>query len=163
MIMNCIYVSIAGRTDDKPDWLIADIGSSSGSSRISATAMTRILENLKIRRNRDSTRANYYAIWKSFSRFTLKLDEIPEHWEDRIFLYLTNLVREGKKSTTVRSYFSALKATLWDDGYELRNRDLELRAITRACRLVNDTLQACFPIKLDFLEKLLCEIDRVFS
>ena len=102
--------------------------------------MYNILERVKLLRNRDSTRANYYSIWKSFNRFLLQLDVRPTQWEDRIDLFLAHLVHSGKKSATVKSYYSAIKAVLWDDKYDLQSSELELCAITRACRAMNDKL-----------------------
>ena len=115
--------------------------SSSNPSKISTSAMFNILERLKLNRNRKSTQENYYTVWKLFNKFIVKLDKIPDNWEDRVFLFLTHMVLNGQKSTTVRSYFSAIKSILWDDHYELSNNELELRAITRACKLSNDQLQ----------------------
>ena len=125
--------------------------------------MFQVLERLKSCRNRDSTRANYHTIWKLFSKFTLKLDIIPELWEDRVFLFLTNLVVSGKKSTTVRSYFSAIKVVLYEDGKELSVDDMKLRSITRACKLANDTLQPRLPIKINLIEMILLELERTYK
>ena len=139
-----------------------DVVSSSDSSKISTNTMFNILEWVRLLRNRDSTRNNYYNIWKNFNKFILQLDMIPSSWEDRVYLFLAHLVNTGKQSTTIKSYFSALKSILWDDPYELSNGDMELRAITRACHLINDKLHPRFPIKLEFLEILLFEIEHFY-
>ena len=91
------------------------------------------------------------------------MDIIPKKWEDRIFLYLANLVKLRRKSTTIKSYFSAIKATLWDVGYNIVDTELELHAITRACRHCNDKLHTRLPIRIDLLEVLLFEIERKLS
>ena len=91
----------------------------SDTSRVSATAMQRILEQLRVLSKRDSTKRNYYTIWKLFNKFILKLNVVPEKWEDRVFLFLANMVKSGNKSTTINSYVSAIKGVLMYDNYEL--------------------------------------------
>ena len=54
------------------------MSSSSDTSRISANAMRNISDRLTMNRNRDSTKAKYHTIWKLFSQFILKLDDIPK-------------------------------------------------------------------------------------
>ena len=125
--------------------------------------MTNILERLRSQRNRESTRTNYLNIWRLFNKFLIKLDIIPEKWEDRVYLFIAHLIHKGRKSTTIRSYISAIKSVLWEDKYELNNNELELRAITRAGRLTNDQLLPRFPIKLRLLEMILFEIKRMFK
>ena len=136
--------------------------SSSNLSRISSNNMRRILDRLKSQRNRDSTRANYHTVWKLFNKFLLQLNLIPSNWEDRIYLFMAYLVNSGKKSTTVRSYFSAIKAVLWEDRYELQTDDIQLRVITKACRLSNDKLCTRFPIKIQLLHLILLELEREY-
>ena len=125
--------------------------------------MFNILEQLRVRCRRDSTKENYYTIWKLFNKFILKLDIIPGKWEDRVFLFLANLVNEGKKSSTVHSYFSAIKAVLFYNGYELSYDLMQLKAITKACRLINDKLQTKLPIRLSLMEQILFEIGREYD
>ena len=73
-------------------------------------AMFNILEQLKMQRNRSSTKANYVKIWRLFNNFVIKLDIMPKNWEDRVFLFVTHLALKGRKSSTIRSYVSAIKA-----------------------------------------------------
>ena len=44
--------------------------SHSDNSSISSVAIIRIIDKLKMERNRDSTRKNYLAVWQVFSKFT---------------------------------------------------------------------------------------------
>ena len=127
--------------------------------------MYAIMDRLKNKRNRESTRNNYHAIWRLFSKFVLKLDKKPESWEDRIYLFLTYLVNSGKKSSTVRSYFSALKAVLQDDDikFQIDENSILLKSITRACKLTNDRVKTRLPIHLKLLEVLLFEVERLFA
>ena len=75
---------------------------------ISTEELHRIIDTLKSNRLRDSTRQNYYCVWKQFNKLFLKLDHKPGTWEERITLYVGFLIDQGKHSQTVRSYVSAL-------------------------------------------------------
>lgn len=68
----------------------------------------RIKEKIKSLSIRASRRRSYYNRWKSLNKFLLKFDSIPESWEDRVTLYVTHLINEKKKSSTVKSYLSAI-------------------------------------------------------
>ena len=47
-----------------------------------------MVEKLRTQCHRDSTRQNYYSVWKSFNKFYLHLDVRPTLWEDRIVLFV---------------------------------------------------------------------------
>ena len=140
-----------------------DTTSSSDSSKISTSAIIDILDRLRRHKNRTSTKSNYYTVWKLFNGFLIKLDVKPRNWEDRILLFLTHLVNEGHKSTTIRSYYSALKVVLWDVNVKLNEDQILLGTITRACKLSNDVIAARFPIHIQLLEMILFEIERQFD
>ena len=97
-------------------------------------------------RHRDSTRKNYYAIWKLFNTFYLRLDRKPETWEERLNYFITYLVHSNKQSSTVKSYVSAIRSVLQEDGYELNNDQFILTALTRACKIHNDVFRTRLPI-----------------
>ena len=80
------------------------------SSTISTTAIQGIVDRLKLQGKRSSTRKNYYVIWHLFNQFYIHLDHKPRSWEDRIILFAGYLIENEKKSSTVRSYVSAIKA-----------------------------------------------------
>ena len=67
----------------------------------------------------DSTRKNYYVVWKLFNKFLMRLDVKPTDWEDRLILFVGHLVNEKRQSAMVRSYVSAIKTVLKDDGYKI--------------------------------------------
>ena len=137
--------------------------SASDSSKISTNAMSNILEQLKVKCRRNSTKANYYSIWKLFNKFIMKLHIIPNKWENRAFLFLASLVQDGKKSATIQSYFSAIKSVLTYENYKLSYDVIQLKAVTRACRLMNDKLCPKLPIRIKFLEMILFKVDRKFN
>ena len=93
----------------------------------------------------------------------MRLDEKPVEWEDRIVLFVGFLVKEGKQSSTIRSYLSALRSILKIEGVKL-NEDLYLlNALTRVCKLKNDTLRTRLPIKRSLVLTLIEEIRKLFS
>ena len=90
--------------------------------------------------------ANYYTFWKQFNQFFIKLDHKPLNWSDRLNLFVAYLVNNNQKSTTVKSYISAIKAVLWDVGITINEDGVLLAMLTRACKLCNDQLRAKLPV-----------------
>ena len=111
-------------------------------------------------RHRNSTRENYFAIWRNFNQFFIKLDCKPNNWEDRILLYVAFLIKSKKKSTTIKSYMSALKAILVVNKIKVNENKYLLASLTRACQLKNDTIKHRFPIHKDLLSLLLKTIQE---
>ena len=97
--------------------------------------MQRLIEKLKSQHHQDTTRQNYYTVWKLFNKFYLRLDVKPNTWEDRILLFTAHLIDTKKQSSTVKSYISAVKAVLQEDGYEIDENKFLLASLTQACKL----------------------------
>ena len=135
---------------------------SSKSSSISNDAMQRILEQLTISSTRESTAMNYYRIWKTFNSFIVCLDYVPNNWEQRLSLYTAYMVEKGLQSATLKSYFSAIKKILLEDGYELNIDGLLFNSLAWTCKIVNDKVRVRLPIRCHLLEILLFEIERQF-
>ena len=112
---------------------------------------------------RDSTYKNYLAVWRNFNKFLIRLDKRPRLWEERVLLFCGHLVAEGTQSQTVKSYISAIKTVLKDDGYIWNENLFLIGSLTWACRLTNDVVYTRLPIKLGLLEQLLFEIQRLYS
>ena len=111
-----------------------------------------IIDNLKSKRNRDSMRKIYYCIWKKFNEFFIQLDSKPDSWEERPILFVGYLVENEKlQSSTVRSYISAIKAVLREDGVQLSEDKYLLSSLTKACRLQNDKVITRLPIQKPLL------------
>ena len=104
---------------------------------------------------RDTTKKNYRSVWKQFNSFFIQLDEKPDTWEDRIVLFVGYLVDKNKRSQTVRSYISAIKNVLKNDGVYVNEDKILLKSLTRACRLKNDKVCTRLPIQKDLLRILL--------
>ena len=105
------------------------------------------------------------AIWRHFNKFLLNLDRnvISKSWEQKVALFGAYLVDKGNQSTTIKSYFSAIKCILKADGYEWDDSKVLLNILTRGCRLKNDTVKTRFPIQIRLLELLLFEVEREYG
>ena len=137
---------------------------SSATSKISTRNLKLIMDKLKCKTVRDTTAKNYFAIWRLFNNFLIRLDNRPESWEERTSLFCAYLIDTKKlQSQTLRSYKSAIKAVLTDDGYQWDESKLLLNSLTRACKLKNDCVKCRFPIKKGLLELILFELKRVLS
>ena len=122
---------------------------SSSSSKIPIIEINQILQRLKDKGgNRDKMRENYHRIWKAFNQFLVKLDRWPKFWEDRVSLFIANLVQNVAQSATIKSYVSAIKGQLMADNYRWDDGKLMLHTLTRACRLHNDIVCTTFPVHL---------------
>ena len=100
-----------------------------------------IVDKLKANRVRKTTKRNYYSVWKNFNEFFIKLDSKPNTWEERLTLFIGYLIHEKHfKSQSIKSYISAIRGVLRDDGVELNENKFLLSALISACKLKNDTV-----------------------
>ena len=83
--------------------------------------------------------------------FFVQLDRKPDTWENRILLYTAYLINENKKSTTIKSCISAIKAVLADINIKVSEDRYLLNSLTRACKLHKDTFRVRMPIQKDML------------
>ena len=90
---------------------------------------------------------------------------MPKLWEERTSLFVGYLIDRGIQSGTIKSYVSAIKNTLTNDKYPYSWADsiLRLSSLTRACKLINDTVQVRLPIQCGLLELILFEVQRLFA
>ena len=124
---------------------------SSTSSRLSTVEIQHIVEDLKQQQHRDSTKYNYYAVWKGFNEFFVHLDIKPRAWENRLILYVGHLIHCKKQSATVCSHVSAVKAMLKMNNVKITEDQYVLASLTRACRLKNDQVRTRLPIRKGML------------
>ena len=111
---------------------------------------------------RSSTRNNYYGIWKTFNEFFVKLDRKPLNWEDRIVLFAGYLAEQNRKSGTIRSYVSAIKAVQMDINIKVNEDRYLLSSITKGCRYENDRVKTRFPIHKKILNLLLDQLEVIW-
>ena len=78
-------------------------------------------------------------------------------------MFLGFLISKGIQSATIKSYLSAIKKILVADKYKWDDSRVLISALTKACRLVNDTVYTRLPIQCGFLEQILFELERIFQ
>ena len=105
---------------------------------------------------------NYYAVWKLFNKFFIRLDKKPSRWEDRLSLFVGHLVHHKYQSSTVKSYISAIKAVLWMNNIKITEDQYLLASLTRACRLWNDKIRTRLPIQWGLLGIILWKTNTYF-
>ena len=116
-----------------------------------------------MRQYADSTKANYYGVWKQFNKFFIKLDCKPKEWEECLTLYVAYLVDQTIKSSTIKSYISVIKVVLRDVNIKLQEDQILLALLTRACRLHNDTISAHLLIRKGLVKLIVDAISFVFQ
>ena len=136
--------------------------SSSTSSRISTLEMQNKVNRLKRDKHQRTTRKAYYAVWKNFNQFYIRLDVKPPSLEERLTLFLAYLIDMKKQSCTVKSYISAVKSVLRDDGIILNDQLFQLNSLTKACKLVNDKVCTRLPIQRGLLRILQKKVVEYF-
>ena len=137
--------------------------SESSSSTISTVALENLVDKLRTERNRSSTRKVYYSVWKQFNEFFIKLDIKSKTWEDRLILFVGYLIEQERKSSTIKSYISAIKAVLREDNVEINEDRYLLSSLTKACKYKNDTVRIRLPIQRGILEILLDQITAEYN
>ena len=73
------------------------------------------------------------------------------------------LVDKGIQSSTLKSYFSAIKHVLKQDGYIWSDSRAILSSLVRGCKLENDRVKIRLPIHKGLMELLLFELERYYS
>ena len=121
------------------------------------------MERLKTVQVAESTRKNYFSVWRSFNKFLIKLDKKPDNWEDRIMLFVTYLIENNKQSQTVKSYISAIKGILAEIKMKINQDQFLLSALTRACKFKNDKASMQMPIRRGMLRVLLAKTDKYYG
>ena len=123
-----------------------------------------VLERLKNKQTRASTAENYLSIWRHLNIFLISLDTKENlSWEEKTALFGTYLVDGGVQSSTLKSYFSAIKHILKQDGYPWDDNKAILSSLVRGCCLENDKVKVRLPIQKSLLELLLFESERFFN
>ena len=125
--------------------------------------MQQIVEKLRTESIANSTKRSYHSAWKSFNNFFIRLDEKPDNWEDRLILFIGFLIQERKQSQTIRSYVSAIKKVLSDDGITLNENRLLIRSLTKACKFKNDKVRTRLPIRKGMLRIILKSTEDYFE
>ena len=135
---------------------------SSTSSWLSTKMIQVIVEDLKHNQHQSSTKRNYYAVWKVFNEFFIRLDEKPDKWEDRLTLFVGHMVSLNHQSSTVHSYISAIRVVLKMNNIKVSEDQFLLASLTKACKLRNDKIRTWLPIQKGLLNVILTETKNHF-
>ena len=84
-------------------------------------------------------------------------------WNHGITLFVGHLIQEGKKSSTIKSYLSAIRVVLKIDGHEIATDSYVLTVLVKACKLKNDKILARFPICHSMLEILIKQLPVILD
>ena len=138
---------------------------SSHSSKISVDYVNNILERLRSKQTRDSTSNTYLSVWRHLNKFIISLDCRGRNlsWEEKTALFGAYLVDGGVQSSTLKSYFSAIKHVLRQDGYIWDDKKALLSSLVKGCKLENDKVKIRLPIQKGLLEMMLFEIERLYQ
>ena len=90
------------------------------------------------------------------------MDKKPQNWAKQLTLYVGFLINKNRKSNTIKSYISTIKAILYNGGIDLKVDELKLAALTKACKLTNDRVSETLPIRKNLLDVLLKQLDKLF-
>ena len=117
------------------------------------------------KQTRESTSLNYLSIWRHLNKFIISLDTREWEclsWEQKTALFGAYLVDGGIQSSTLKSYFSAIKHVLKQDGYQWNDNKVPLSSLVRGCILENDRVKVRLPIQRGLLDMLLFELQRYY-
>ena len=126
--------------------------------------IAQVLDRLQNKQARNSTIQNYLGVWRQLNKFLLSLDvKFNMSWEQKTALFGAYLVDGGVQSSTLKSYFSAIKYILKQDGYQWNDKKALLNSLVRGCKMENDKIKIRLPIQKGLLEMLLFEIQRHYG
>ena len=136
---------------------------STTSSRISTSSIEKIIDKLRMQKHRDSTRNNYYTVWKLFNKFFISLDRKPDKWGSRLALFVGYLIECKKQISTIKSYISAIRAVLKDNKIKLEEDQYLINSLTKACRLINGKqVRHRLPIQKPLLRIILKKVEEYY-
>ena len=125
-----------------------------------------VVEKLRREWHRSTTRRMYHEAWCNFNDFLITLDKWPDMWEDRIALFIADLMGEhgdGHPSSTVASYVSATHTVLKDGGVEIEKKSVILSSLLRSCRLNNKSESTLrLPIRHSLMHLLIDKVEDKF-
>ena len=116
------------------------------------------VNNIEVPLGKTTTRSG-----KIFNKFFLRLDLKPLRWEERIVLFVGYLIQEGKQSSTIRCYLSAIRSVLKTEGIKINEDIYLLNALTHACKLKNDVISTKLPIKRSMINELMKALGKMFA
>ena len=159
----CYFILGKKKSKSKSSRTSCTRSSDSSDNSISTACLEQLIMKLKCQRNRNSTKRIYHSVWRRFNQFFIRLNVKPDTWEDRLILFVGYLVENKMKSGTIKSYISAIKSVLLDDGIEINEDRYLIRSLTKACSYRNDTFRTRLPICKGFLNLILNKVVNIVA
>ena len=104
-----------------------------------------ITDNLRRQKIRKESRKTYRYGWCNFNKFLINLDCRPDSWDEKVTLFAAQLIEEKRMGQTVRSYVSAVRTILKEDGVKLIHNYPPLTSLQQSTKY---TTQASGNIRL---------------
>ena len=124
---------------------------SSNSARISLIHLQQKAEELR-RQQRCKATGIYKHAWQNFNDLIVALDSRPTSWEDKLVLFVAQLVVERRPEATIKLYVSAVKAILQEDGIEIDRNSVFLASLLKSCKYTTEPSNLIrLPIQLPLL------------
>ena len=130
---------------------------------LSTCRIQQIVDQLSMEKHRNSTKLTYHYIFTLFNQFFIRLDAKPCDWEDHLILFTGFLVENKLKSSTIKSYISAIRSVLADLKEPISENNYLLKSLTRACCLRNDVIVTKLPVTKDVLRLLLISLQQLHA
>ena len=111
--------------------------SSSDGTKLSLDYLTHIAKKFKTQNRQPSTKHTYKQAWYNFNDFLICMDKMPDSWNDRICLFVPQLIVEKHPPPIIQSYVSAVKAILREEGVEIEDNSVALAALIHSAKHVN--------------------------
>ena len=120
-------------------------------------------DRLKNQQRCKSTRRTYHHAWCNFNNFLIGLDTWPASYNDRLALFTTHLIEMGHPPQTIKSYVSAVKALLKEDGVEIDDKLVALTSLLKSCKYTSKPSSFCrLPIQQGMIDLIIDQMDRNF-
>ena len=94
---------------------------------------------MKQQKRHKSTKRGYRQAWMNLNVFLICMDRIPDSWDDRVCLFVKQLIVERYPPQTIQSYATAVKAMLKDEGVAIEDNSVVLAALIRSSKQVGKT------------------------
>ena len=90
-----------------------------------------IAERLTREQRCRATRRTYKYGWYNFNNFLINLDCRPESWDEKLALFTAYLIQNANPGPTIKSYVSAVKAILQEDGAHIEDNSVTLTSLLK--------------------------------
>lgn len=138
--------------------------SSSSDNKIDLGYFKRVVvERNHQKRVAPSSKTSYHGIFDNFLDFLDLFNTLPDRWEDKIVLYVSFLADNIYEEQTIKSYLSAIRHELKQDGVRLDEDKFLLESIIRSSRFKNREKRERLGISEQMLHRILDQVDLTFD